>query len=139
MSHFYSGIQGSRGEATRAGTKDSGIGGYVQGWTVRLDADMAHNSREDRDEASLTLGAGPSNYRGGRLRLDFPNAEEVVDALGIGDPKIEAIRKRLYAEIDKLCAEAPKALARKQRADRAAQRERERAEIRRVRGLDEAA
>lgn len=32
MSRFYASIQGSRGEATRQGTPNSGIGGHIRGW-----------------------------------------------------------------------------------------------------------
>ena len=32
MSHFYANIQGNRGEATRGGSKDSGIDGHIRGW-----------------------------------------------------------------------------------------------------------
>ena len=32
MSHFYGTIQGNRGEATRCGTKNSGINVYAAGW-----------------------------------------------------------------------------------------------------------
>jgi len=32
MSRFYASIQGSRGEATRQGTPNSGIIGHIQGW-----------------------------------------------------------------------------------------------------------
>lgn len=34
MSHFYAEIQGNRGEASRAGSKDSGIVGHIRGWDV---------------------------------------------------------------------------------------------------------
>ena len=33
MSHFYASIQGSRGEATRCGAKNSGIAGHIRGWS----------------------------------------------------------------------------------------------------------
>ena len=34
MSHFYAGIQGHRGAATRQGTAKSGISGHIRGWGV---------------------------------------------------------------------------------------------------------
>lgn len=34
MSQFYASIQGNRGEATRMGSKASGITGHVRGWDV---------------------------------------------------------------------------------------------------------
>lgn len=32
MAHFYGNIQGNRGEATRMGTKQSGIEAHIRGW-----------------------------------------------------------------------------------------------------------
>lgn len=34
MSHFYAGIEGSRGAATRQGTEKSGMCGHVRGWRI---------------------------------------------------------------------------------------------------------
>jgi len=34
MAHFYATIQGNRGEATRMGTPNSGIGGHIRGWNI---------------------------------------------------------------------------------------------------------
>ena len=34
MSHFYASIEGNRSEATRCGTKSSGMQGHVRGWTI---------------------------------------------------------------------------------------------------------
>jgi hypothetical protein len=115
MSHFYSSISGSRGPATRAGTAQSGISGYVQSWQARLDINMHHVTSEDRDDAEFRLHGGPSNYDAGALALHFTNVSTIVDALGVSDPKIQAIRERIYNEIEKLNAEAPKALERAER------------------------
>lgn len=34
MSHFYGEISGNRGEASRCGSKDSGMDGWVRGWDI---------------------------------------------------------------------------------------------------------
>ena len=34
MSRFYGSMQGSRGEATRQGTPNSGIHGHIRGWNA---------------------------------------------------------------------------------------------------------
>lgn len=57
MAHFFGGIQGNRGEATRAGSKDSGISAYVQGWHGRISSRMF--SAGDRDMGYVTLSGGP--------------------------------------------------------------------------------
>jgi hypothetical protein len=76
---------------------------------------MHHVTSEDRDDAEFRLTGGPSNYDAGTLALRFTDVSVIVDALGVSDPKIQAIRERLYNEIDKLNAEAPKALKRAKR------------------------
>ena len=39
MSRFYGDLKGNRGQATRCGTTDSGIGGHIRGWQVGADVD----------------------------------------------------------------------------------------------------
>ena len=114
MSHFYSGIQGQAGEATRRGSKSSGISAYVQSWGARMSVDM-HSDMNDVDYAEFRLHGGPSNYSAGTLALVFNDVESVVDALGSGDPKIRKIVERIHKEITKLNEEAPAAVKRGQR------------------------
>ena len=37
MSRFYASIKGNRGEATRQGTKESGIHGHIRGWNIGVE------------------------------------------------------------------------------------------------------
>jgi hypothetical protein len=126
MSHFYAGISGSRGPATRQGTKDSGIDGYVQGYGSRLSVGMHYNRETEHDDASIMIGGGyTSNARGRGIFL--PDVDSVVHALDSGDPKIARIWDRIQAEFDKLVAEAPTAIVRQER-----KREREAREEKRL-------
>lgn len=43
MAHFYASISGNRGEATRMGSKASGITGHIRGW----DSGVRVNGRVD--------------------------------------------------------------------------------------------
>lgn len=52
MSRFYASIQGSRGEATRVGTKNSGLSGHIRGWNVGC---RVHLSTNDKDEDVCTV------------------------------------------------------------------------------------
>ena len=57
MSHFYGSIQGSRGEATRCGTKSSGMSGHIRGWNLGCQAFMyVDEDGKDRCEVYLTSG-----------------------------------------------------------------------------------
>lgn len=68
MAHFYGNIQGNRGEATRMGTKDSGIEGHIRGWTngCRVNCYVDINGN-DVVEIYATTG---SSFRGiGQIRI----------------------------------------------------------------------
>ena len=60
MAHFYAEIQGNRGEATRMGSKASGIQGHIRGWDVgaRVSCYYDESLDEDRVRVTLTNGSG---------------------------------------------------------------------------------
>ena len=62
MAHFYASIQGNRGEATRMGTKSSGIDGHIRGWNVGARVSCYVGS-DGKDHVSFELTSG-SGYRG---------------------------------------------------------------------------
>ena len=64
MAHFYAEIQGSRGEATRLGTKSSGITAHVRGWDTGVRVTICYDPETDTDviEVHRTGGSNsPSN------------------------------------------------------------------------------
>jgi hypothetical protein len=99
MAHFYGSIQGNRGEATRMGSKDSGIHGYVQGHGSRITSMM--NCDHDRDVASIVIEPGYSNYVGKRTVLAYAvNIDAIVN---------HADNVRVGRELDKARAALAKA------------------------------
>lgn len=58
MARFYGSIQGNRGEATRCGSKESGITGHIRGWDVGVEVECKH--RYGMDEAHI-FATGGSN------------------------------------------------------------------------------
>ena len=58
MAQFYAEIQGNRGEATRMGTKDSGLHGHIRGWDIGCKAYMSHNDKTGQDEVTIYLTGG---------------------------------------------------------------------------------
>ncbi len=58
MAHFYGDLQGSRGEATRCGTKQSGITGHVRGWNIGARVSVHH---EDGIDYVTVYRTGGSN------------------------------------------------------------------------------
>ena len=70
MSHFYGVLQGSRGRATRCGTKQSEMDTTAASWEGAVSVRLYHNAEEGRDYALVELtkwhGAGSNRelYRG---------------------------------------------------------------------------
>lgn len=49
MSHFYGTLQGSRGQATRCGTKNSGITTQAAGWQGCIETHIYHDDATGKD------------------------------------------------------------------------------------------
>ena len=67
MSHFYGVLEGSRGQATRCGTKSSGMDVIAAGWQGALVTHLRYNADQDRDEYRVYLE--PWYGSGGHSRL----------------------------------------------------------------------
>jgi len=57
MAQFYASIQGNRGEATRMGTKSSGIKGHIRGYHVGIQVVGRDVDGEDTFDVYLTSGS----------------------------------------------------------------------------------
>ena len=129
MAHFYGGIHGARGPATRQGTKESGFSAYAQGWQSRLSVGFHYNGTADQDDAAIQISGGPSSHASTRS-IHLPDIDSIVKALDSGDPKIQKIWERIQSEFDKLAHEAHPAVlrteAKQERESKAEERERRR-------------
>jgi hypothetical protein len=114
-SHFYAGISGSRGPATRMGNKDSGISAYAQGLGSRISVGMHYNRTEEHDDGSIVLSGGYTSNANINKAIHLPNIDAIVMALDSGDPKMARIWERIQNEFDKLSSEAPSAIVRQER------------------------
>jgi hypothetical protein len=63
MAQYYADIQGNRGEATRMGTKNSGLSGHIRGWDVGARVTMRWNELKEEDEVSIELTGGSNGGR----------------------------------------------------------------------------
>lgn len=68
MAQFYGSIQGSAGEATRLGHKNSGITGHIRGWNVGARVDVTH---EDGRDVVRVFKTGGSHDPYGTLIAEF--------------------------------------------------------------------
>jgi len=55
MAHFYSKIQGGRGEATRCGTKNSGVTATAASWNGAISVEIHHNRKTGEDTATVYM------------------------------------------------------------------------------------
>ena len=61
MAQFYASIKGNRGEATRLGTKSSGMQAHIRGWAVGAQVWMTvDDNGEDVVNIALTGGSNGS-------------------------------------------------------------------------------
>ena len=58
MAHFYSTLNGAKGEATRAGTKQSGLIANAFGWDLGGRVRMEYNAKLDTDVVNLYVTRG---------------------------------------------------------------------------------
>jgi hypothetical protein len=71
MSHFYGSLQGSRGPATRCGSRASGIRASARSWTGSVTVDL-----DDVDGVTYaTIRATPGSAQGGRQLWRGPVAD----------------------------------------------------------------
>lgn len=77
MATFYSSIKGSRGEATRCGTRNSGIRASVQSWNGSITSELSYN---DKDELMVTIrtSTGSSSYGS---QIFYGTFEEFINKL----------------------------------------------------------
>ena len=78
MAHFYGSMQGSRGEATRCGTKNSGIHTSARSWTHGVEVGL----QADQDGDDLFCISVTSGSNGGpEAKPLYLNTEDLADLL----------------------------------------------------------
>lgn len=112
MATFYGGAWGNRGEATRMGSKDSGMRVYAQSYDSRISVN--YDMRGDEDViAHVTLGGGWTTYHRDHT-LTF-NPDLLAEALDCGDDRMNCMWGRVEALFKRMGDEAPKAIKRAER------------------------
>lgn len=75
MSHFYADIQGSRGPASRCGTKQSGILGHIRGWNVGVSVAIEYDKENDRDIVRVYKTGGSNGCSCSILIAEFTDGK----------------------------------------------------------------
>lgn len=63
MAQFRATIKGQRGEASRLGSKKSGIYSNLNAWNIGLRVYLTHNETTGKDEIDVTLTGGSNGAR----------------------------------------------------------------------------
>jgi hypothetical protein len=74
MSRFYATIRGARGEASRTGTRGSGITGHVRGWDVGARVRI-YEGPDGEDVVEVYRTGGSRGAESDRLIARFTEAE----------------------------------------------------------------
>lgn len=87
MSHFYSRIQGHRGEATRCGTKTSGIQAEATGWDIGGKVTCEYNETLGTDVVSFYRTTG-SNGHSASLVASFTYIDDKLIVVNTTHPEL---------------------------------------------------
>lgn len=87
MSHFYGYLQGCRGQATRCGSKDSGINAQIQSWDNKVVVYL--NSQDNgKDELNISIPDGLKTYINGAEMLTWC-VKKICEHYEISKDKLE--------------------------------------------------
>ena len=90
MSHFYATIQGAKGEASRTGSKQSGIYAHARGWDIGGSVEVSHDEESGTDTVVFFITKGSNNS--GAKEIARATVERGVQ---YADAKIQLINKVL--------------------------------------------
>lgn len=108
MAQFRATIQGNRGEASRLGTKSSGIEARINGWDSGVRVDAAHSIGTDNRDHFHIYATGGSNHAKADGYIG-----EVVDGKFIpSDALRERMRDEFAAQREAMAAETAALLER---------------------------
>jgi hypothetical protein len=110
MAHFYGTIRGQAGDASRLGSKRSGIRSTVETWGAILSANIFHFSGMEADELAVNLS---TKHGSTRPLLTITDVDTV--AANMDDEKVRRRIERIHNESQKLTVEAHEAKRRKDR------------------------
>lgn len=68
MAQFYASIQGNRGQATRMGTKTSGMDAHIRGWNLGANVRLHYDEDKETDVLIIEITGG-SNGRHSSMHL----------------------------------------------------------------------
>jgi hypothetical protein len=58
MAHFYGTVRGNRGEASRTGSKASGMRVSANGWDIGATIELSHDPKTGKDTVVISITRG---------------------------------------------------------------------------------
>jgi len=71
MSQFYGSIEGSRGKATREGSKASGMEGHIRGWNIGARVICSYDEHSGKDTVKVYKAGGSGKPSSQELIAEF--------------------------------------------------------------------
>lgn len=71
MAQYYAEIKGNRGQASRMGTKKTGIWGHIRGWSVGARVEVYYDKKKDRDMVKVYKTSGSNGGGSDKLIAKF--------------------------------------------------------------------
>jgi hypothetical protein len=71
MAHFYGSVKGHRGEASRTGTKKSGISAHIRGRNIGIRVDLRHDEKNGKDFCTIYETGGSAGGSSDTLIADL--------------------------------------------------------------------
>ena len=75
MGHFYGTVRGNRGEASRMGSKLSGMYAHIRGWSIGVAVELYHDTRTGHDVVQVFKTSGSNDLRGRKLIATFSSGD----------------------------------------------------------------
>ena len=92
MAQFYASIQGNRGQATRMGTKNSGIQGHIRGWDVGVAVECSVD-KDGHDVCYVYATQGSNDARARRCIASVHQDGKIYHGLHQVEGKLVSIRE----------------------------------------------
>jgi hypothetical protein len=73
MAQYYANIQGNRGEATRMGTKSSGLHAHVRGWNIGVRVSVSWDEVNKKDIVTIYQTSGSNGHAPDKFLMEYSN------------------------------------------------------------------
>lgn len=99
MAEFYGSIQGARGQATRCGTKSSGLHGHIRGWETGAGVEVRPFGCSARVSVTRTGGSHDADYPADSMLWDDDGPVKDWRINGVERDSAQELASRIEAKL----------------------------------------